>query len=471
MSLRRWLHAHLVYPAVVAARGEGTVFSQLRELRLIERSSTESLHYRQAFRLAAILNYAAARSPYYRARWPAGRHVTPEEARDRLADLPTLEKRELQQSQDELLARPRVRRVTRKITGGSTGEPVTVVKNRTATAREMAASWLGYGWFGVRMGDRAARFWGSPASLKRRLRFAAADLAMHRVRFSAFAFDENDLERYWERCKTFRPDYFYGYVSMLEAFASFVRRRGYDGKSLGLKSVVTTSEVLSPPQRRLIENAFGAPVQNEYGSGEVGPIAYECEEGSLHVMSENLVLEVLRPDGAPAVVGEAGELVVTDLNNRAMPLVRYRLGDYGVPGVPCECGRGFPVLEKVWGRAYDFVQRPDGRRYHGEFFMYLFEDLRAEGLCVDQFQVVQSGPTTLEILVVSPSASSSGVEDCVRGHVRRKLEGMELTVRRVQAISRLPSGKMQVIRNDWLRRGPGKGRPDIPQSTGLPVEG
>lgn len=448
--LSRWAHRNVVYPAIVRARGEGSVFKELAELRALERLPPAALVRRQAGRLAETLNHAQNHSPFYAKRWPWASRVSAEDAIARLAELPLITKTDLQESLDELIAQPALRRVTRKTTGGSTGQPVTVVKDREATAHEMAASWLGYGWFGVEIGDRAVRFWGSPFTLKRRLRFAAADLAMHRIRFSAFAFDEDDLERYWRRCLSFRPDYFYGYVSMIEAFADFVQRRGYDGPSLGLKSVITTSEVLSPAQRDLIRRAFGVRVQDEYGCGEVGPIAYECEEGRLHVMSENLVVELVQASGEPAEPGGSGEIVVTDLNNRAMPLIRYRLGDFGVLGPDCPCGRGFPVLKKIWGRAYDFVKAPDGRRYHGEFFMYLFEDLRAGGCQIGQFQITQESGEVLSALVVATEDAGEEVADRVRAQLREALTGMEVTVSRVRSIPREASGKMRVIRNTWL---------------------
>ncbi len=449
-DLGNWVHARFVFPGIVHLRGEGGLFAVLEELRAVERMPAERLAERQRERLAAMLGYARARSPYYRERWPRLERVDSREAEEILAGLPCITKVDLREHVEEMRARPGPRRVTRKITGGSTGQAVTVYKDRAAVAREMAASWLGYGWFGIGMGDRAARFWGSPHSLKRRLRFAAADFAMHRVRFSAFAFDDADLEGYWRRCLDFRPQYLYGYVSMLVEFAAFLRRRGYDASTLGLKAVVTTSEVLSEPQRKLLGEVFDAPVQNEYGCGEVGPIAYECERGGLHVMSENLRVELLGDDGRPVGPGESGEVVVTDLNNHAMPLVRYRLGDFGVWGGPCPCGRGFPVLEKVWGRAYDFVQLPSGRRCHGEYFMYLFEDLRGSGVDVEQFQVVQAGERELDVAVVVKSTLGDDVEHRVHEALQERVRGMEVTVRRVPAIKRAPSGKMRVILNPWL---------------------
>lgn len=445
----RWFHGRVLYPAIVRARGEARLYPLLREMEAVQWWSEERLLDRQAVKLSGLLDHAVRRSPFYARAW--GRAGFEEAGIwEQFRELPIIGKSDLQESQEQMAVQPVPRRVTRKTTGGSTGQAVTVLKDRDATAAERAASWLGYGWFGIRPGDLGVRFWGNPVTLMRRLMYSAADVAMNRRRFSAFAFDDADLERYWRRCQSIRPDYFYGYVSMLEALAQYVVRSGQQRTWPELKAVITTAEVLTPPQRALMTEAFGAPVQNEYGCGEVGAIAYECEGGSLHLITENQVVEVLRPDGEPAQVGETGDVVVTDLNNRAMPLIRYRVGDLAVPGARCACGRGFPVLKRVWGREYDLVVTPDGRRYHGEFFMYLFEDLRADGIPIQQFQVVQVGERNLEVrLVVRDAERSDEIMKSVARAFDLRLAAMHATVLRVDEIAKKRSGKTAVVENHW----------------------
>lgn len=451
-SLPRWVHRHVIFPAVVHLRGEGSLYRRLQLLQELQWLPEEQLVQRQRERLADLLSYAHRHSAYYQRHWPRIPEFEPASILHTLGELPTVTKADLQGRWQEMVARPRLRRTTTKVTGGSTGQAVTVIKNRSATAAEMAASWLGYGWFGVAIGDRAARFWGNPATLKRRLRYIAADLATHRIRFSAFAFDDADLARYWERCVRFQPDYFYGYVSMLTAFASFVASHGLDGRSLRLKAVITTSEVLGEPQRALLEDTFGAAVQNEYGCGEFGPIAYQCDKGSLHIMSENLVLEIIAANGEPAPVGVPGDIVLTDLNNRAMPMIRYRVGDIGVRGERCACGRGFPVLNKVWGREYDFVQTPDKRRFHGEFFMYFFEDLRSHGAPVDKFQIIQSGERELEIRLLDKDEIPQETLQRINRALHERLPGMAVSSRQVDKIPPTASGKSVIVQNQWLKQ-------------------
>ena len=175
--------------------------------------------------------------------------------------------------------------------------------------------------YGVEPGDRAARFWGSGGSTRRRLRSRLADLAMNRVLISAFDFNEDSMLRAWQRLSDYRPVYLYGYASMLREFARCGLRHGLERSLPGLTAAISTSEPLYDEDRELMAGAFGAPVYNEYGCGEVGPIAYDCSFGRLHVAESNLWCEVARSDGSISDYG-SGELLVTDLHNVRMPLIQ-----------------------------------------------------------------------------------------------------------------------------------------------------
>jgi phenylacetate-CoA ligase len=105
------------------------------------------------------------------------------------------------------------------------------------------------------------------------------------------------------------------------------------------------------------------------------------------------------------------------------------------------------VLAKIWGRAYDVVQGVDGRRYHGEFFMYLFEDLRKSGREIRQFQVVQDRPDHLTIRIVADPATVTDIAPSIKDHLAANLPGIEVAVERADVIERSASGKTQVVRN------------------------
>lgn len=443
------VHKHLLFPAILRWRGESGMYSVLEQLRIIEAESPGRVRDRQLEKMASLLEYASRHSPFYEGKVGADGDAVLQ----RLRSAPILSKAQLQSEFNRLLASPMVDRTHRKTTGGSTGQPVTIVKDARAIAAERAATWLAHGWFGIDIGDRGARFWGSPQTLgRRRLRFAMADVAMNRIRLSAFGVTDDRLADYWRRCLRFRPQYLYGYVSMLERFARYLSERGLDGNSLNLKCIVTTSETLTSTQRSLLSSVFGAPVQNEYGCGEVGPVAYECERGSLHIMSQNIFVEILDERNQEVAPGVEGTVVVTDLNNRAMPLIRYRLEDRAVRGRDCECDRGFPVIGTITGRKYDFVRVPDGRSFHGEYFMYLFEDLRDDGLPIQCFRVVQTTNERLEVEIQAPADKEGAIALAVERRLSEDL-GMRVDVGVVDQITLSASGKLRVIESRVDGRG------------------
>lgn len=436
------------YWAATVVLGEGNAFKYLREARSVHQLPAEDLSARQREKLGELLGWLRNRNGYYGPM--LAESGEPEDPAAVLRTLPLLEKGALQRHAEDLVTADYRTRTIQKSTGGSTGAPVRIIKDADGVAREMATTWAALESYGIGVGERSARFWGTPLTRARRLRFRLTDLAMNRIRLSAFDLDDEDLESYWRRCLRFQPTWMYGYASLIHMFAAWIEQNGLDGTAIGLRSVVTTSEPITDQQRKQVSAVFGVPVYDEYGCGEVGAIGYGCEEGQLHVMTENVVVEILDEGGRQVEPGEVGEVVVTDLTNYAMPLVRYRLGDRATLGSGCDCGRGFPTIGKVLGRIHDVVFTPAGRRWHGEKLDYLMSQLYAEIGGFRQYQVVQETADTLRVCLVSDSEVSPKLKRRIIEYVAQRLDGMHARVERVDAIERAPSGKIRLVRNDWL---------------------
>ncbi len=134
----------------------------------------------------------------------------------------------------------------------------------------------------------------------------------------------------------------------------------------------TTGEPLYPHQRSLIQEVYGAPAANEFGSRDIGFIAHETPQGQMLVMSESILLEVLDEAGNPVPPGETGEAVMTGLESDAQPFIRYRTGDVvTLSDEPCKQGRGLHVIGQVFGRTTDFLVRPDGTIMHALAGIYV----------------------------------------------------------------------------------------------------
>ena len=140
-------------------------------------------------------------------------------------------------------------------------------------------------------------------------------------------------------------------------------------------SVISSAQMLPQHSRELIENNLNCKVYDKYGSREFSGIAYECNKHfGHHVVAENYIVEILK-DKEPAKENEVGEIVITDLNNYCMPLIRYRIGDLAksLGTKTCDCGRGLPLIGDIQGRVQSIIVGANGKYLPGTYFSHLFK--------------------------------------------------------------------------------------------------
>lgn len=435
--MNRWVNQNIVYNSALLLRREW-FYPYLKYLEMSQWQTLESIREKQEKRLAVLCGVAKRNSHYYKKILPDS--ITLES----LHEVPFLDKHLLREKSLDL--RANCSKFDRaKTTGGSTGAAVTIYKNPRAMAEELAATWRGYNWAGVNVGDRQGRFWGVPSSLQDRLRIQLIDFICNRIRISAFARTQDDWKLAYRALKSFKPTYFYGYASIIKEFANFML--GFEHE-LKPNSIISTSEVLTNPDRELIENVFSCRVYNEYGCGEVGTIAHECEHGRLHINAENLIVEVIDEKGTLVSSCQDGELVVTDLSNLAMPLIRYRMADWGViSNEACPCGRNLPILKHVFGRAYDSLINNSGKKFHGEFFLYIIEDANKKGLKVDGVQFLQFKNNSITVKLICSDNVYNNLTNFIKDRLVINFDNnIEITFIKVDQIKREPSGKLRVVK-------------------------
>jgi phenylacetate-CoA ligase len=196
-----------------------------------------------------------------------------------------------------------------------------------------------------------------------------------------------------------------------------------------------------PHERGLIEEVFGIKVTDRYGCEEVSLIGCECEKhDGMHLNVEHLFIEFVREDGTSCRPGEPGRIVVTDLVNRAMPLIRYNVGDVVCPTERrCTCGRGLPLMEGVTGRVADFLVKRDGTRVAG---VSLIENTLTQFPGLDQMQIIQNGYEEVVLRIVAGAAFK---EEVILGlkRVFSRIFGdaIEVRIELVEEIAPEKSGK------------------------------
>lgn len=439
-QLKRYFFKYCVYYFVVLIRREW-IWEISKNLKNSEKNDIYFLKNLQLKKFNKILS-KAKHSKYYRCR------NIPEKINslDDIKNLPFLLKEDLRNNENEIKTGRDPLFFTTKTSGGSTGAPITIKKPANAMAHELAAAWRGYSWAGIYIGDLQARFWGTPITKSMALKAKIIDFVTRRIRFSAFRFSKNDLALYVKNLENKNPDYFYGYVSMIKELSIYLKEIDPENK-IQPKAIITTSEVLSKEDRDAIEQAFDCKVYNEYGCGEVGTIAHECEQGQMHINMENVIIEIIDKDGNVLPDNSEGEIVVTDLNNTLMPIIRYKICDYGsLSSDTCQCGRQLKILNKIKGRAYDFIENEKGEKFHGEFFLYIVEEMKSNGIKIEGIQFILENKK-IQVKIVSSENEYFKAENYIKNRINDLFsKNIILLFYKVEEIKREKSGKLRVVK-------------------------
>lgn len=286
-------------------------------------------------------------------------------------------------------------------TSGSSGEPVRVA--RTALSHDY---WMAYGvrehqWFQrdpaqslfVVRANLPRRFiaqpgWGPPLSL---LTQTGAGYA------ASLSLSTTELARLMAELK---PAYALLYPSVLRDLLHQFASLGITPP--GLRQVRSLGETLPQDLRDAVKAAWHVDTADTYSSQELGVIAIQCPDGDgYHLMAENLIVEVLRPDGTACAPGEIGQVVATDLHNLATPLVRYAIGDLAEAGGVCRCGCRLPMVRAIRGRERNLITYPDGQRRWPLVGFAKFRDIAP----IAQYQIVQHTMDLIELRLVCPPLS------------------------------------------------------------------
>jgi phenylacetate-CoA ligase len=209
--------------------------------------------------------------------------------------------------------------------------------------------------------------------------------------------------------------------------------------------VYTSGMALTARCRSLARQAFGVEPLDVYAANEVGPIAWECpvHRGVLHLNSDTQITEIVDEDGRRLPSGRSGQVVVTQLLCTAQPLLRYRIGDISsLRTEPCECGRGLGLMEPVQGRSYHVIRSPDGRVIN----TITVSSILSTAAEIRRYQVHQTAPRRLRVLIVPAAAWNQASEAAVRARFTERLgDTFDYDIELVDDLPLTAGGKFQTI--------------------------
>ncbi|MEE9910526.1 MAG: AMP-binding protein [Deltaproteobacteria bacterium] len=359
----------------------------------------------QLLKLRKVMTHAYQSIPLYRDQWKAA-GVSPDDLKT-LADLdkfPIITKEDLRRADFAAIIAEGRSRTKYHIfkTTGSSGVPVSILYDRDRGFYEIAeiSAFSINTHFGLH--------------LKKGMSILVLDEdameilpALEFPSFKKYLFDALDgVEKHIEYLNRVRPDYLMTYPSVLKNIALAAQARCM--KLHQPKLLFTTGESHDGHTRKIIRQVFAGELLDGYAATETGVMAVECpRHNGLHVLDYKTIIEIADDDGRLLPPGQSGNVIVTDLNNMAFPIIRYSgMGDIaGYKPDRCDCHlKALPLLSRIEGRKIDAVILPGKKVIHPYKLTLLMQNVPG----VNKFQIRQEKEDQMTVLIVKDSAKTTG---------------------------------------------------------------
>ncbi len=393
----------LAIPSLKQLRGSMIVARALigqRRRAFLPRQQIEKLRDRNVRRM---VRYAAAQVPYYRD-WFAAEGVDPRtiETAAQLDRLPILDKA-LIRSRPELFRAegPASRGALSFLTSGTTGVPTEIWHDQVSLLANIA--------YGERERDPINQICGGsfrPKELYVGYETSTfklvTDFYKESVRLPVqprrrFVPLSTPLEDVAAMVNAEQPDILVGYGGWIDLFFRTVAARGIE---LHLPSMVMyMGEALPYGTRHYLEHDLGVPVLSRYNAVEAFKIGFYCQQREgFHVHEDLCHVRIVDPGGRDVADGESGQVIISNLVNRASVLINYPMGDLASRSpVACSCGRSFQMISELEGRTEDILEFEGGRYVHPRMVWQIFKDERQ----VLQYQLIEHENQRFELQVVT----------------------------------------------------------------------
>jgi len=320
-------------------------------------------------------------------------------------------------------------------TTGTTGSPLNIKQSLECCQIEEAFAYRQRKWAGYSVGDRHAWIRGDviiPVK-KNKPPYWCRDYFMNKLMMSSYHLSSKTSIAYIKELQRFDPVLIEAYPSSIFMLAKWLESEStfYRGKSL--KGIMTSSEVMTDEMKEVIEKHFKCQVFDWYGQGERVAAIGTCEMGNKHLLLDYSFVEV---DG-----DKNGEIIGSSFNNVAMPLMRYRTGDYITMSTKsCKCGRIYPVIEKIHGRENKPIVLFDGRRVY--FLDQVFRGIK--GLITSQ--IVQKSFDSFVVKIVTGSQFEEKSKEVIEGNLKQRLGDINIYIEICEHISRGKNGKYEFLK-------------------------
>ena len=416
----------------------------LEEFEKTQYMTKEKIAERQFFLLKNLLSHAYRNCQFYTESFDkAGFHPNDFKTLEDIKKIPFLTKQDIQQHLKQLRAvNYKDNQLLLNQTGGSTGSPLKFYVDRERLHSRKASTFRHDRWAGWDIGVKIAVLWGHQKDFlpqqnwKNKIR---DDYYERKLFLDTSHITAERMTSFVKQLQTFQPEIYLAYANSMYLYARYIKENCISDYNRP-KAIITSAEVLTPEQRKIIEEVFDCKVFNRYGCRETSIIASECSaHNGMQISSETLYLEFQQKEKDVAA-DETGKIIITDLLNYGMPLIRYQIEDAGIPlKGDCPCGRTLPRMDISGGRVTDFLVTSERKVISGASMTIYFMAV-IEGIA--QAQIIQNLVDELTLRIVKSRLFSAATEKEIQQKVSEYFgTAMKYRIEYTDKIESTKSGK------------------------------
>lgn len=452
--MRKFITKRIAYPLQDCYNK--TSIRSTRQFLLNSQSWTESqITDYQFVKFKKLFEHASKNVPYYDQLYSTIK-LRPSDIKsfDDLWKIPILSHETARKENDNLITRNLPKKHIHKgITGGTTGPPLKLLRDASDLTFTWAAFFRWYSWMGIDIGDPVSKIWGTPTVLTKPILQKAENLFKNwyynRNIINSFNLNNNTIPDVIHRLNKFKPKLIRGYLSAFIQIADYMREYNLELDFVP-RALSTTTETLLEPFRNLIQQQFKTKLFDQYGCGECNSIAFEAGDGlGLYIASEHVKLEIVDNNDSPENTQE-GRIIITNLDNYAMPFIRYENGDYGQFSEERTSKRyNLPLLKQVFGRTADTITLANGSKVHGVFFTDILNELFLKNPeYIHRFQVFQEVQGEIEFRLETKKSISDIYMNTLESALSRFFS--KVSIKTMENLPLDKSGKFRYIINSTI---------------------
>jgi len=322
-------------------------------------------------------------------------------------------------------------------TSGTSGTPLKIKQSLESVQLEEAFSYRQRKWTGYSLFDRVAWIRGDkivPVS-QSTPPYWCRDYFMNKLLMSSYHISGSSAPIYVKQLEKFDPVLIEAYPSSIITLAKWIKNSGYVYKGQSLKAVMTSSEVFLDEDKILVAEAFNCKVYDWYGQAEHVAAIGTCEYGNKHLLLDYSFVEI------HGYVKQ--EIIGTSYNNIAMPLMRYKTGDFFEPSDDtCLCGRVFPVVKKIYGRSEKGFLLSNGRKI--VFLDHAFKNVSN----LLEAQIVQKSADKFVVNLVVNDDFDDNYQKIIFQDLVDRMGNVHISFCKVDHIERGKNGKFEFMKVD-----------------------